>query len=308
MTIFPSLIRPKPALSTRRERFELPDGDFLDLDWVEGRAVSGAPLVLVLHGLEGSIDSAYTRGILLEVESRGWRGVLMHFRGCSGEVNRLARSYHSGETSDVRTLVAELRERFPDARLFAVGYSLGGNVLLKYLGEESEKSVLTRAAAVSVPMTLSVCADRLNHGFSRVYEQWLLSSLKATFRKKAECVDLGLAVERDQVKRLASLRAFDDRVTAPIHGFASAQDYYERSSSRPFLARITTPTWIIHAKDDPFMTEAVIPEPHELSSAVTLELSNQGGHVGFVAGDDPLRPVYWLEHRIPEILAGAMAP
>lgn len=307
MTIFAALSRRRVPLSTLRERIDLPDGDFIDLDWVGDRAKESAPLVLVLHGLEGSIESDYARGLLREVESRGWRGVLMHFRGCSGEPNRLERAYHSGETGDLRELAAILSARFPHAPLLAVGYSLGGNVLLKYLGEEGKNSRVAAAVAVSVPMMLAPCADRLRRGFSRVYQEWLLHSLKASYRKKREHRELSLRIEDRALRRLTTLREFDDRITGPIHGFAGADDYYARSSSRPFLRAIRTPTWIIQAKDDPFMTEAVIPSAGELSSAVTLELFEHGGHVGFIAGRNPFAPRYWLEDQIPIIFEAALA-
>lgn len=303
MTIFPSIFRRKPVLSTRRERFELPDGDFVDLDWVEGGAREDSPLVLVLHGLEGSIDSAYVRGILAALQRRGWRAVLMHFRGCSGETNRLRRAYHSGETEDVRVIAGELLRRFPKAPLAMVGYSLGGNVLLKYLGEEGSRARVAGAVAVSVPMMLSPCADRLRRGFSRVYDRWLLTSLRASFSRKSSQVELGLNLSANDLAQIVCLRDFDDKITGPLHGFTGADDYYAKSSSRQYLARIERPTLILHARDDPFMTEAVLPDEAELSPSVTLEVSSSGGHVGFVGGNNPLAPNYWLEERIPEFLA-----
>jgi predicted alpha/beta-fold hydrolase len=307
MTIFPALLRRKPALSTRRERFELPDGDFVDLEWVEGGANNTSPLVLVLHGLEGSIDSAYVRGILSALEQRKWRAVLMHFRGCSGETNRRARAYHSGETEDVRVVVEHLAAKFPDVPLAMVGYSLGGNVLLKYLGEEGSGARVAGAVAVSVPMMLAPCADRLRTGFSRVYDRWLLSSLRASFKRKSSKVELGLNLADRELDRFRCLRDFDNRITGPLHGFTGADDYYAQCSSRPYLTRIERPTLILHARDDPFMTEAVVPDDHELSPQVMLELSSSGGHVGFVGGNNPFAPKYWLEDRIPEFLAELFA-
>lgn len=302
-TLVGALASRAPVITTRRERVELPDGDFLDLDWIGEQAPPEAPLVLVLHGLEGSVRSSYVRGVLDAIARRGWRGVVMHFRGCSGEPNRLARAYHSGETEDARALIARLVEQHPRAPLFAVGYSLGGNVLLKYLGEQGADTPVRAAVAVSVPLMLAPCADRLGRGFSRVYDRWLLHSLRASVVRKLARVELGHGLTPAVVRKIDSLRAFDERVTAPLHGFAGADDYYARSSSRPFLRRIARPTWIIQAKDDPFMTEAVIPEPHELSPSVTLELSEVGGHVGFVDGAVPWAPRRWLDARIVEVLA-----
>ncbi len=301
MTIAPAILRPTVPLATRRERWELEDGDFVDLDWTDDPDPR-SPLVLVLHGLEGSIESPYARGVLREVAARRLGGVLMHFRGCSGEPNRLRRAYHSGETDDLRALVGLVRRRFPERPLLAVGYSLGGNVLLKYLGEEGGSSPLAGAVAVSVPMVLKRCAERLERGISRAYAVWLLHSLKASYSKKAARVELGLGIGRKELGSIKSLRAFDERITAPLHGFAGADAYYAAASSRQFLQRIATATVILHAEDDPFMTRAVIPEAHELSPAVTLELSAAGGHVGFVAGKNPAAPDYWLERRVPDIL------
>jgi uncharacterized protein len=304
-TIFPALARRRVPLAARRQTFELPDGDFVELAWVDGSANEHTPAVLVLHGLEGSIDSPYVRGILAAIARRGWRAVLLHFRGCAGAPNRLARAYHSGETGDVRTIVEYLARELPRAPLAIIGYSLGGNVLLKYLGEEGAqaRSRVAGAVAVSVPLLLAPCADRLRRGFSRVYDRWLLRSLRASFRRKSAQVDLGLPLSRADLARISCLREFDDKITAPLHGFAGADDYYQRSSSRPYLAQIEVPTLILQARDDPFMTEAVLPAETELSTAVTLELSERGGHVGFISGNNPFAPEYWLERRIPEFLA-----
>lgn len=301
MTIWPAIGRGRIPLATRAERFELPDGDFVDLAWI-GEPDSRAPVTAIFHGLEGSIDSSYVRGIGRAIAARGWRAVLMHFRGCSGEPNRLPRGYHAGDTADVRVFLAELRRRYPEAPLGAVAYSLGGNVLLKYLGEEGAAGVLDAAVAVSVPMMLSPCSQRLQRGFSRVYDRWLLTSLKAHVRRKRDRMPHAVPLDDRVLGRIQTLWDFDEHITGPVHGFAGAEDYYARSSSRPFLARIAIPTTIIQAKDDPFMTEAVLPEARELSAAVTLELSEHGGHVGFVSG--PIHaPVHWLEARIPELLA-----
>ena len=298
MTMFPVLCRPRAPVAARRERLELHDGDFVDLDWVgEDRA---RPLVLVLHGLEGSIESPYVRGILRAIEARGWRGLLMHFRGCSGEPNRARRAYHSGETEDLGSVVAHVRKVHGPGPLAAVGYSLGGNVLLKYLGETGEESPFQAAVAVSVPLLLAPCSDRLQRGFSKIYDRWLLMSLLASLKRKRRQVDLDLDLSG---RRIRSIRAFDEHVTAPLHGFSGADDYYAKASSRPYLPRIQTPTLILQARDDPFLTEEVLPSASELGPDVTLEISEAGGHVGYVSGPNPFSPVYWLEQRIPDFLA-----
>lgn len=297
-TLWARLARRPPHVALRRERLELPDGDFIDLDWTEK---GGGPIVIVLHGLEGSSDSPYARGLLRAIECRGWRGVVMHFRGCSGEPNRLARSYHSGDTGDLAFLVTTLRRREPHAPLATVGFSLGGNVLLKWLGKAGGVTPLHAAVAVSVPFVLHGAAARLQQGFSRLYQWRLLRSLRHSVDAKRRHVELPLKI-RD-LSALKNFRDFDEYITAPLHGFDGADHYYTVSSSRQHLGGITVPTLLLHARDDPFMTESAIPRPDELSESVTLELSPHGGHVGFVAGFWPWRPRYWLDERIPAYLA-----
>ncbi len=297
-TLWARLARRPPHVALWRERLELPDGDFIDLDWTEK---SSGPIVVVLHGLEGSSDSPYARGLLQAVERRGWRGVVMHFRGCSGEPNRLARSYHSGDTDDLDFLAATLRRREPHTPLATVGFSLGGNVLLKWLGKAGSVTPLHAAVAVSVPFVLHGAAARLQQGFSRLYQWQLLRSLRDSVDAKRRHMELPLKI-RD-LSELKNFRDFDEYVTAPLHGFDSADHYYTVSSSRQYLGGITVPTLLLHASDDPFMTESAIPRPDELSESVILELSPHGGHVGFVAGVWPWRPRYWLDERIPAYLA-----
>jgi predicted alpha/beta-fold hydrolase len=297
-TLWPTFFRPRPHTPRTVERLELPDGDFLDLAWLG--PVDG-PLVLVLHGLEGSLDSHYARGLVSLLARRGYRVCFLFFRGCSGEPNRLARSYHSGDTGDVDHLVEEVLRRRGLHLYGAVGYSLGGNVLLKWLGERGASAPLERAAAVSVPFVLDDAARRLGRGVSRIYQRHLLGRLQAKFRRKFAQRPCPVEVDVD---RLRTFFAFDDRVTAPLHGFTGVADYYRRSSSRQYLPHIRRPTLILHAVDDPFMYPASIPRDDELPEAVRLELSARGGHVGFVAGPWPWRAGYWAEQRIREWLGG----
>ena len=257
------------------------------------------PVVLVLHGLEGSSDSPYARGMLAAIHSHGWRGVIMHFRGCSGELNRLPRSYHSGDTDDLQTVVELLRAR-DDEPAAAIGYSLGGNVLLKWLGEHGAGAPLEAAAAVSVPYTLALAANRLARGLSRIYQRRLIDDLRAKLHRKF--ADGTSPIDLDRADSSRDFWEFDDRVTAPLHGFRNVEDYYTRSSSRQYLRHIRIPTLMIHAEDDPFMTPEVLPTRDELSSSIRLEVSAHGGHVGFVHGPAPWRPRYWLEERIPAYL------
>lgn len=298
-TLWPALLRRRSSLVLHRERLELPDGDFLDID---STGQTEAPVVLVLHGLEGSSDSGYARGLLHAAYARGWCAMVMHFRGCSGEHNRLDRSYHSGETADIDHVVRHLRRRLQDRPLALVGYSLGGNALLKWLGEQGRSSSIQAAVAVSVPYLLSEAAERMRNGFSRIYQWRLLSSLRRKFMDKygdgRPCpLDLG------EVERSLDFWQFDDVVTAKLHGFADANDYYARCSSRQYLARIEVPTLLLHAIDDPFMSPAVIPQAEELAACTRLEVCKWGGHVGFVDPTQPRGSTYWLETRIPEFLA-----
>ncbi len=297
-TIVASTLRPRPSVALRREQLALPDGEVLDLDWTA--APPRAPLVLVLHGLEGSSRSNYAAGILGALSRRGFNAVLMHFRGCGGTPTRLARRYHAGETGDMAFVVETLRGRHPGTPLGAVGYSLGGNALLKWLGETGCHNPLTAAAAVSVPFRLDDAARRIDRGASRIYQRYLLRKLMASLERQRG----GNA--SDGRPRPASLREFDDRYTAPLHGFAGVEDYYARSSSRPFLKSIEVPTLVLHALDDPFMFPATVPGEEELSPAVQLELSRHGGHVGFISADASRR--FWLEERLPTWFEARLTP
>lgn len=299
-TLWHRVAKDPPRPATRRERLELPDGDFLDLDWLSDApgVPADAPLVCVFHGLAGSIDSPYARSILNALQAKGFRAVLMHFRGCGGTPNRLARAYHSGDTGDVRFFVQQLRARGEVGPLLAVGFSLGANVLVKFLGEEGEQSPFAAAVAVSPPLVLSNGADTLRRGFARVYQTWLLRQLKATARDKANAGLLPPTVSMDKVLNAKDFWQFDSAFTAPLHGFRDAAHYFEASSGKPFLQRIRVPTLVILSRDDPFYTADVLPTDAELSEHVTLELADHGGHVGFVGpGGKP-----WLDLRIPEWL------
>jgi predicted alpha/beta-fold hydrolase len=293
-TIWPTLARRRPRLLLTRRRLDLSDGDFIDLLLGNG----DGPRVLVIHGLEGDLQSHYA-GTLLDLLARaGYQPVFMHLRGCSGEPNRLDRSYHSGATEDLVEVLAALAEDPAGAPLAAIGFSLGGNLLLKYLGE-TERPMITTGIAVSVPFVLRDAMLRLDLGASRIYRTYLMDKLKAAFRRKFSERPCPLPVAIGSIR---DFNQFDDQVTAPLCGFDGVFDYYTQASCRQFLGRITTPTLILHALDDPFMFPTTVPMEHELGPGVTLELSRHGGHVGFVAGSLPWRPVYWLEGRILQFL------
>ena len=290
-----------------RERVATPDGDFIDLDWLDGPP--GAPLLLVLHGLEGSTRSHYVTGLLGQARARGWRGVALNFRSCSGELNHLPRFYHSGDTGDLDAVVRLLVERQPDVRLTTVGVSLGGNVLLKWLGEREHDvpTQLTAAVAISVPFDLTACARVLDHGFTRVvYAENFLRTMRRKVRDKARhfpgFVDVGA------VRRARTFREYDHVVTAPLHGFADEGDYWTRASSGPYLPRIRRPTLLISALDDPIVPPTGLPEPGMLPPGVTAEFTERGGHVGFLEGRWPWRLQSWAERRAVEFIAGVLAP
>ncbi len=296
-TLWPAVLRRGPGLAMHRERLELADGDFLDLDWTSR---ADGPIVVLLSGLEGSSRSHYMSGLLDALDRAGWRAVVMNFRGCSGSLNRLSRTYHSGDTGDLNTVIDLLKARAPSAPLAVVGFSLGGNVVLKWLGERGFESPIAAAVAVSVPMRLELCAARLERGFSRLYQWWLLSDLRRKMRAKFS--DLAPPIDLSALASWRTFYTFDENVTAPLHGFSGAEDYYRCASSRPFLKHIRRPTLIVHALDDPFMPKEVLPEASELSPSVLLELSEHGGHVGFVEAGRLGRARYWLDDRIPDFL------
>jgi predicted alpha/beta-fold hydrolase len=292
-TLYPSFARRRTVPELQRERLELPDGDFIDIDWTGN---TQGPVVLVLHGLEGSLESHYTSGILTALAAQGYRAGLMYFRGCSGEPNRLPRSYHSGETGDLQIVIRHVGKSSPDKPLAVIGYSLGGNVLLKCLGEQGDKAAITTAVAVSVPFELDRAARRLEQGLSRIYQSHLLKKLHQSVKSRAAIHPPIIPLQ--ELPGLKTFRQFDDAITAPLHGFRDVDDYYSQSSSRQYLRHIGVPVLIIQALDDPFLPSGAIPKDAELSQAVTLELARHGGHVGFVGGNTPLAAHYWLEQRI----------
>jgi predicted alpha/beta-fold hydrolase len=300
-TLFPALLRPTPQLEIRRERLELPDGDFVDLGW-SGAGAPGAPLAVLVHGLTGDFESKYLRGTARQLIAAGWRTVMLQLRGGGAEPNRLAQSYHQGDTADLRYLLRQLRQREPNAYLAVVGWSLGGNIVLKAMGEEGDQAPVDCAAAASVPFRLRPCVERLRQGFSRQYQARMLDDLKAQMRRKHERVPAPPGIDLRAAAAAQDFIEWDDAYTAPLNGFRDAEDYYARSECAPFLSAIRRPTLIVHAVDDPFMDPVVVPEMAALAPQVTLELTREGGHVGFVASGRWGRPVYWLERRLADYL------
>ena len=292
-------LAPAPRISWSRERWETPDGDFIDLDWA-ARANTAAPLLALFHGLEGSSASPYARAIAAQALALGWRCVVPHFRGCSGELNRLPRAYHSGDSAEIGWILERLQARYA-ARgvLYAVGISLGGNALLKLLGERGDAMELHRAVAISAPLDLAAAGRALDAGLSReIYTRIFLRTLKR--KTLAKLRQKKIAVDARRLKKARTFWEFDDAVTAPLHGFQGADDYWTRSSSGPWLAKIRVPTLVINARNDPFMPESVLSSVSEqlqqMPSCVTLEFPRGGGHAGFPGRDR------WLARRVLEFL------
>ncbi|MBD5770154.1 hydrolase [Marinomonas colpomeniae] len=303
-TVYATFFRKPIQLATTCEVFELGDGDFVDCYWLnKPDQGSATPIVVLFHGLEGSHKSPYIQGAMQTLMEGGYACVLMHFRGCSGRDNRLPKTYHSGQTSDAKAWIEHIKKTFPNAPLFAVGYSLGANMLLKLLGEYEHNSPLKAAIAISAPMQLDISADAISHGSSRLYESHLLRSLKATLLQKYKQHDMEalLGKSPEQIQRISTIREFDDIYTSKINGFYGAQDYYIKNSAKQFLPNIKTNTLIIHALDDPFMTPSVLPEQNNafngIASNIEMEIHQHGGHVGFVMSS-VFKPIYYMEHRI----------
>ena len=293
-TLWPVYFKKRFDLDLINEQVELEDGDFLDIHWSKQPSEK---VVLILHGLEGSINSQYANSTIHHLEKSGYCPVFMHFRGCSGRPNRLPRAYHSGDTGDLAYIVEHIKIKTGHYPYAVVGFSLGGNVLLKWLGETGSVNPVDRAVAISVPFRLHDAAARLEKGISRIYREHLMKSLRQTYIDKFTDLESPLKVD---VHSLRSFWDYDDKVTAPLHGFSGAQEYYDRCSSRQYLKEIKTPTRIIHSKDDPFMFVSTIPSGSELNDDIELLLTERGGHVGFVsAGEDKY---FWFESRITEFL------
>jgi predicted alpha/beta-fold hydrolase len=300
MTIAGNFLRRRARRAGWRERCELPDGDFVDLDRTDG----GGPLLLICHGLEGSARSGYVVETIACARSRGFATCALNFRGCSGEPNRRPRFYHSGDTDDLAFIVDKLRAERPGRRLAVVGFSLGGNVVTKYLGERGAAAPVDAAAVISVPFDLAACANALDGPgiASFIYRERFLRMLRRKIILKARRLpSLTPLVDAARVAR--TFRAFDGAVTAPLHGFASADDYWARASSGPWLPAVQTPMLLIAATDDPFIPAGSLPlAAAQKNSALTVDVLASGGHVGFLSGP-PWRVEPWAERRAIDFLA-----
>lgn len=298
-TVYASLVRPTHAPPLKRERWELPDGDFVDLDSFDG--VQGAPHVVTLHGLEGSSRAGYVTAILRGAVERGWGATAINFRSCSGEPNRLARSYHSGDIGDALSVMTHLRARLTGP-LYAVGFSLGANVLLRLLEETGEATPVDAAAAVSTPFDLDACSRAIDGPgpFQRLYRERFLRTLKHKAREKLR--RFPGAFDGPAMERARTLRAFDDSVTAPLHGFRDAAHYYAEASSGPRLHAIRRPTLLLSAKDDPMIPASTLPRDVSSNPHLHFISTEHGGHVGFVAGN-VLSPAFWGEAQVLAFLS-----
>ena len=304
-TIFPALFKRRgPPL--RRQRLETLDGDFVDLDWLDAPAghAGAPPLVVLFHGLEGDSSSHYARALMRYLQAIGWRGVVPHFRGCSGEPNKLPRAYHSGDHAEIGWMLSAIRTLEPTVVLFAVGVSLGGSALLNWLGREGDRAgaLLKAAAAVSAPLDLTAAGVAIGQGFNRIYAKHFLQTLKPKALDMARRFPGKL--DELSIRRADSMYAFDEVVTAPLHGFDGADDYWLRASSKPWLSGIAVPTLVLNARNDPFIPAASLPTSAEVSAAVTLEQPEGGGHVGFLSAPFPGR-LDWLPLRLVQFFESA---
>jgi predicted alpha/beta-fold hydrolase len=296
-TLWPLLIKPRP-LTLRRERWDTPDGDFIDVDFLDAPApLPDAPLLVLFHGLEGSARSHYAISAALACKAAGWRLALPHFRGCSGELNRRPRAYHSGDSDEIDWILRRLHAANNGRKVHAAGVSLGGNALLKWAGERGTAAgeVVIGVAAMCAPLDLAACGHHLAKGFNRIYTQHFLTTLKAISIRRLRLFP-GLFDEA-RMRRATNLYEFDDVVTGPIHGFAGADDYWRRASAKPWLKSIGVPTLVVNPKNDPFLPSRHLPTVSEVCHWVRLEQPQEGGHVGFVTGRFPGN-LDWLPQRL----------
>lgn len=316
-TVYPVLCAPRPPVHYRRQRWDTADGDFIDLDWAESgdhaaqpderhaspNVAPGTPLIALFHGLEGSSRSHYAAALMSATLAQDWTGVVIHFRGCSGEANRLPRAYHSGDSTEIDWILRRLKAEHPRCDVLTVGVSLGGNALLKWLGEQGDAAtpIVSGACAISAPVDLMAAGEALGQGLNRLYARHFLTTLKRKSLDKLRRFP-GL-FDRGRLIAASTLREFDDAVTAPLHGFADTDDYWTRASSKPWLRSIAVPTLLVNARNDPFLPDRALPQAAELSPQVTPEFPDEGGHAGFVRGHFP-GSLDWLPKHVFEFFNG----
>ena len=294
-TIYPATCMAKPVIGYRRERWDAPDGDFVDVDFVDGQP--DQPFIVLFHGLEGSSDSHYSRALMADIAARGWSGAVPHFRGCSGQMNLAPRFYHSGDAAEVDWIVRRLRARHRGI-FYAVGVSLGGNALLRWLGESQRQAEIVDAAcAISAPLDLAQGGVALSSGLNRLYTRMFLQTLKPKCLQKLQ--QFPSLFDRDRMLGARDLYEFDNVVTAPLHGYRDTDDYWDRASAKHVLTDITVPTLVLNALNDPFLPGHHL--PRAASPAVTLDYPTEGGHAGFAVGALPGR-INWLPQRVISFL------
>ncbi|WP_455200843.1 hydrolase [Kaarinaea lacus] len=305
-TILPFFLKANNNIPYQKQRLELPDGDFVDVFWCDSQPTSEQsslpelqPVAIVLHGMGGCFQSHYIPGMIRTLLNQGYRVAFLHARGCSGEANRLPTTFHAADTSELDYLVHTIKQQYPATSISAVGFSLGGSILLKWLAETNNKNLLTGAVALSVPFDLSATADAINTGFSRAYQAYLLNRLKSLAIEKLR--NHPAPLNRHQIKAIKTLREYDNLMTAPINGFGNVDNYYATASCKQYLHGIQTPTLILHARDDPFVPADSIPNNDQLSKSITLEIADYGGHVGFVSKFTN-RSKRYFDWRTPQFL------
>jgi predicted alpha/beta-fold hydrolase len=301
-TIVAARLVPLQRVAYRRERWDASDGDFIDIDIAQPEPTAeSAPLLVLFHGLEGDSQSHYSRSLMRDAADRGWRGIVVHFRGCSGEPNRLPRAYHSGDSDEGDWILRRVHVRWPAAPLYVVGISLGGNMLAKWLGERAEDAqFVTAAASVGSPLDLAAGGAALARGFNRVYTQMFLATLKPKALAKVERFP-GVA-DANRLRASRNLHEFDNAYTAPVHGFRDTDDYWDRASGKPWLGGVRVPHLVLNALNDPFVPAASLPRTDQVSRYVRLEQPAGGGHIGFVRGSPPGR-LDFLPQRLHEFFS-----
>ncbi|MBY8966151.1 alpha/beta fold hydrolase [Algiphilus sp. NNCM1] len=298
-TALPALFRPSPFVDWRLDHLETQDGDVITVGHF---GPEDGPVLALLHGLGGCLESTYLCATARRMAARGWHCVGVQQRGAGPTPNRLARSYNHGASDDIAWILQQLAARHPKVTRAAVGWSLGGNVLLKTLGEMGARAPVDGAVAVSVPFRLAPCVEHLQTGTARVYQVYLLKNLKAAVRRKHGPVPLPPGADVEKALAAKCFRDFDNAYTAPCNDYADADDYYARASCGQYLSGVTIPTRIIHALDDPMMVPSIVPEPDTLPANIELDLHERGGHVGFVSRNNSGLPQMWLEHIIGDWL------
>ncbi len=303
-TIYPALCIAKPLVSFRRERWPTPDDDFIDVDFIDGEP--GQPFVVLFHGLEGSSDSHYARALMALLRRKGWSGAVPHFRGCSGELNQAPRFYHSGDAQEIDWIIKKLQASYraenPAGKFFACGVSLGGNALLRWLGESQQQAhMIDAACAISAPLDLAAGGASLSSGINMFYTRMFLNTLKPKCLKKLE--QFPRLFDREALLQAKNLYQFDNIITAPLHGYRDTNDYWHRASAKHVLEDISVSTLVVNARNDPFLPGQYLPQ--KASPQVILDYPQHGGHVGFAAGGLP-GSLDWLPRKILHFFEGKL--